>query len=214
MKKHLFVVVTTLAALSIATGPVAAAGDYQAGKTKSAACLACHGVDGNSLVPTFPKIAGQSASYILKQLKAFKTKQRIDETMNGQVQSLNEQDMADLAAYFSKQSVQPGSGNSQLMAVGKQVYEKGNIKARVFACKGCHGFKGAGNHDLLQSMNASTIVEAPALSGQHPAYIVKQLKAFQSKTRSNDVGKIMQNLAEGMTEQDIQAVAEYITALH
>jgi cytochrome c553 len=211
MKRHLFFVVTTLTALSVATGPVSAEGDYEAGKTKSAACLACHGIDGNSLVPTFPKIAGQSASYIIKQLKAFKAKERIDETMNGQVQSLSEQDMADLGAYFSKQTVKPGHGSSML---GKEIYEKGNIKKRVLACKGCHGFRGAGNHGLLQSINASTIVEAPALSGQYPLYIVKQLKAFKEKKRGNDVDKTMQKIAEGMTEKEMEEVAKHILALH
>ena len=215
MKKKLLVAATTLAALSVATVPALAAGDAAAGQEKSKACIACHMADGNSVVPTWPKLAGQSAKYIVKQLKAFKTKQRLDETMAGQVQFLSEQDMEDLAAYFSSQSVSPGnSSKPELVNMGKQIYRKGNIEERVFACKGCHGLKGAGNHATLESIKAAPVLNSPALSSQHATYVVKQLKAFRDGTRKNDVGKTMRNIAIGMTDDDIEAVAEYIVTLN
>jgi len=98
MKKLLLI--TSIASLAM-LGPVHAAGDVEAGKTKSAMCAACHGADGNSAAPNFPKLAGQHADYVAKQLSEFKSGQRKDATMNGMAAALSEQDMADLAAYFA-----------------------------------------------------------------------------------------------------------------
>jgi cytochrome c553 len=212
--KNLLVVVTTWAALSVATIPTFAAGDADAGKTKSAACVACHAATGNSILPMWPKIAGQSASYIIKQLQDFKTKQRSEPQMAPMVEPLSMQDIEDLAAYFSSQSIQLGSGKQELMTMGKKVYDKGNIDNRVIACKGCHGLNGEGNLPLLQSIGALPVVEAPAFSSQHATYIVKQLKAFKDETRNNDVGRVMRNISAGMTDQEMEAVAEYIASLH
>jgi cytochrome c553 len=215
MKKNLLIVATTWAALSVATVPVLAEGDAAAGKRKSEPCAACHMADGNSVVPLWPKLAGQSASYIAKQLGDFKAKRRTDPTMSPQAQALTEQDIEDLAAYFSSQSVQPGSSSKpDLVMKGKDVYRKGNIKMRVIACLGCHGSKGAGNQALLGLEKVPPVLKAPAIGGQHAAYVVKQLKAFRKGERSNDVGKPMRNLAKEMTDEEIEAVAEYIVGLH
>lgn len=219
MKKNLLIVVTTWATLAFTTTPVLAEGNIAAGKEKSQACVACHGGDGNSFVPQWPKLAGQSARYLTRQLQNFKTGQRIDnsqegKTMMGLVQPLSQQDIEDLAAYFSSQSIKPGSSDSDLLMEGKQVYRKGHIKERVLACVGCHGLKGAGNNALLEPLNAPSKIEAPRIGSQHATYIIKQLKAFKDKTRNNDVGKIMRNIAEGMTDEEINAVAEYIVTLY
>ncbi|EDN66798.1 cytochrome c4 [Beggiatoa sp. PS] len=218
MKKHLLLVMTTWATLSVATIPANAAGNIEAGKTKSQACMACHGVDGNSLIPMFPKIAGQSVSYIVKQLQDFKAKRRADLDNLGMApmaDSLNEQDRENLAAYFSSQTLKPASSNkADLAKKGKQIYRKGQIKESVIACVGCHGLKGAGNNKTLEFIGKATVVEAPAIGGQHAAYLVKQLKAFREEKRSNDVGKIMRNIAEGLTDEEMDAVAEYISTLN
>ena len=215
MKKNLWVAATTLVALSVATAPALAEGDASAGQEKSKACMACHMADGNSVVPTWPKLAGQSAKYIVKQLKEFKSKQRLDDTMPAQLEFINEQDMADLAAYFASQSVSPGnSSQPALVNKGKQIYRKGNIGERVIACKGCHGLKGNGNYATLESANAAPVLNAPTLGSQHATYVVKQLKAFKDGTRTNDVDKVMRKIAMGMTDEDIEAVAEYIATLN
>lgn len=219
MKKNLLIAVTTWATLAIITTPVLAEGNIAAGKEKSQACVACHGMDGNSFVPQWPKLAGQSARYLTRQLQNFKAGQRVDnsqegKTMMGLVQPLSQQDIEDLAAYFESQSIKPGSSDSDLLILGEQIYRKGNIKERVLACVGCHGLKGAGNKVLLEPLKAPSQVEAPRIGSQHAAYIIKQLKAFKDKTRNNDVGKTMRNIAKGMTDEEINAVAQYIATLH
>jgi len=214
MKKNLFVVVSAWATLSVATVPALAEGDIAAGAVKSATCVPCHMADGNSVAPIWPKLAGQSASYMVKQLKDLKAKRREDPTMGPQAALLTEQEMRDLAAYFSTQVIAPGSSNQPaLLNAGEQLYRKGRIKARIIACTGCHGQNGKGNHGLLQSIGASPVAEAPAIGGQHAMYVVKQIKAFRDGTRTNDVGKTMHNLAKEMSDDEIAAVAEYITNL-
>jgi len=213
MKKTLFIAATTWAALSIATTPTLAEGDAAAGKTKAATCAACHMADGNSVVPLWPKLAGQSPNYIAKQLRDFKAKRRTDPTMSPQAEPLSELDIEDLAAYFFSQSIQPGSSSKpDLVNKGRQIYRKGKINVSVIACVGCHGLKGAGNYVLLNPLKAP--VEAPAIGSQHAQYIVKQLNAFgEEGDRTNDIGRIMRNITAGLTEEDIEAVAEYIATL-
>jgi cytochrome c553 len=214
MKKTFFIAVTTWAAFSVAATPTLAEGDAAAGKTKSATCAACHMPDGNSVVPLWPKLAGQSANYITKQLRDFKAKRRTDPTMSPQAEQLSDLDIEDLAAYFSSQSARPGnSTNLDLVNKGKQIYRKGKISDSVIACVGCHGLKGAGNYALLDAMKAPSNVEAPAIGSQHAQYIAKQLNAFRDGARTNDVGRIMRNISAGLTDEDISAVAEYITTL-
>jgi cytochrome c553 len=181
-----------------------AAGDATAGKDKSATCVACHGADGNSVVPTFPKLAGQHESYIVKQLSDFHDGKRSDPTMTAMAAPLSEQDMADLAA-FSSQSPSVGSvSNAELAEKGKKIYTGGNQESGVSACMACHGPSGAGN----------PAANFPALSGQHATYIKKALTDFRSGTRSNDINGMMGDIAAKMSDAEIDAVAEYITALH
>lgn len=214
MKKSMLFVMTSWAILSVVTMPAKAEGNAEAGKAKSAACVACHSTDGNSLTPMWPKLAGQSPNYIVKQLTDFKAERRTDPSMAPMVAPLSEQDIEDLAAYFSSQTVNPGSsGQPDLMNLGKQIYRKGK-KPQVTACVGCHGMKGKGNYGTLEEIGVSSIVEAPAIGSQHATYIVKQLKAFKDKTRANDVDNLMQKIVKGLTEQEIKAVAEYITELN
>jgi cytochrome c553 len=201
MKKLTFAVLVMFGAVSTAS----AAGDAAAGKTKSAACVACHGMDGNSSNPIWPKLAGQHASYIAKQLADFKAGDRKDPTMNGMAAPLSEQDMADLGAYFASQTTAIGAPADEAMAAkGKALYQGGDKDKGISACMACHGPSGAGNPGA----------GFPALSGQHSAYVVKALQDFRSGVRATDPQKMMRDIAAKMSDEDIKAVAEYISGLH
>jgi len=201
MKKLAFAALVMFGAVST----VSAAGTAAAGKTKSAACAACHGVDGNSMVPTFPKLAGQHASYIEKQLADFKAGNRKDPTMSAMAAPLSEQDMADLAAYFSSNTRSIGSAaDAEKAALGKKIFQGGDKAKGISACMACHGPTGAGNPGA----------KFPSLGGQQSAYVIKALKDFRTGTRTNDMNKMMQDIAARMSDKDIDAVAEYIAGLH
>ena len=188
-----------------AVSTVHAAGNATAGQTKAAACVACHGADGNkTLMPTYPKLAGQHASYLAKQLAEFKSGARKDPTMNGMAAPLSEEDMADISAFFSGLTASVGSANAEKAAIGKKIYEGGDKVKGISACMACHGPTGAGNPGA----------KFPALSGQNGAYVVKALKDFRTEARSNDVASMMRDVAAKMSDKDIDAVAEYIGGLH
>ncbi|MCP4489439.1 MAG: cytochrome c4 [Gammaproteobacteria bacterium] len=190
-----------------------AAGSPEAGKTKSVACLACHMADGNSVMPEWPKLAGQLPLYLVSQLKAFKSGERYNAVMEPMVKPLSEQDMEDLAAYFTSQAIQVGVADPEQMAVGEKLYKKGGFYTPLTACIGCHGMDGRGNRSWEETMKIPPTVLAPALGGQHAAYLVKQMQAFRSGERDNDVGQVMQKIAQQMSDEQIKAVAEYITQL-
>lgn len=189
-----------------------AAGDPAAGKSKSTVCAACHGTDGNSMVPSFPKLAGQAESYTIKQLKDIKSGARPVPEMAAIVANLSEQDMADLAAYYAKQTPTSGAADPELVELGQQVYRGGNAESGVAACSACHGSTGDG------------MAEAgfPALAGQHSAYIEAQLKAFRAagredaegKRRTNDgESRMMQATAARLSDKEIKALSSYINGL-
>jgi cytochrome c553 len=185
-------------------GTAHAAGDAEAGKAKSAMCLACHGADGNSPAPNFPKLAGQHADYIAKQLAQFKSGERTDATMNGMVAALSEQDMLDLAAFYATQEVAVGMAAEGELELGQTIYRAGNPSSGVAACTACHGPQGGGN----------PMAKFPSLSGQHADYTALQLKNFRSSTRNNDAGSMMRIVAKKLTDDEINAVAQYIQGLH
>jgi len=198
-------VLFSLLALFVVTSTSQAAGDADAGQAKAQVCFSCHGVNGNSVNPIWPKLAGQHEAYIAKQLADFKAgKDRNDALMMGQVMSLSPQDMADLAAFFAKQKPSAGSADEAKLAKGEQLYRGGNKATGVSACIACHGPTGAGN----------PAAKYPMLSGQHAAYTIKSLKDFRSVTRKNDPGKMMQNIAARMTDAEIEAVSSYMQGLH
>lgn len=192
-------------AMMALSGTSVAAGDAKAGKAKVQACAACHGVKGNSSNPSWPKLAGQHAGYIAKQLADFKAgKKRSEALMLAQVANLSEQDMQDIGAYFARQKVSQGAASKELAAAGAKLYRGGNKKKGVAACIACHGPTGAGN----------PAAKFPLLSGQHSAYVEKAMKDFRSGKRTNDANKMMQNVAEKMSDKEIKAVAAYISGLH
>jgi len=194
------------AAAQEATEQAAAVGSVEAGRTKSATCAACHGVDGNSVTPDWPMLAGQHASYIVKQLKAFKANERTDVTMKPFADMLSEQDMLDVAAYFSAQTPSPKGADPALVTLGQQVYRGGIPERGVPACIACHGPKGDGN----------PLAAYPRIGFQHAAYTTKQLNAYASGDRRSDVdlNQMMRNVAELLFEDEIRALASYTQGLN
>ncbi|RTZ64967.1 MAG: cytochrome c4 [Aquificaceae bacterium] len=203
MKRALII---TLAGLAITTSAtVFAAGDAAKGKTLTATCTACHGADGNSVNPDWPKLAGQKEEYIIKQLTDFRSGARVDATMSPMAKSIaSDDDIPHIAAYFASQKVKPGTGDVKLVKEGEALFKGGKMSSGVTACSACHGVTGQGNGKA----------KFPKISDQHAKYLVKQLHSFKAGKRTNDAGKMMQNIATKMTDADMSAVAEYITGLH
>ena len=202
MKQALLMIALTGLTVSMTTATYA--GDATKGKEKSAACAACHGPDGNSANPLWPKLAGQHASYLEKQLSDFKAKKRTDPIMDEQIKAINEEDIKNLAAYFASQKTKPGIANPDQVALGQAIYKGGNTSTGVTACAACHGPTGAGN----------LAAKYPKVSGQQATYVAKQLKDFKSGARSNDNASIMRNIASNMSDAEIEAVSQYMTGLH
>lgn len=189
-----------LALLSVTSVSAVAAGDPVAGKEKSQICASCHGADGNSVMGDWPKLAGQGAKYIETQLAAFKSGGRKNDLMAPMAANLSEQDMADLAAYFSSQKLVSGQASPDLVDAGKKLYAGGNAETGIPACMACHGPSGSGNPAAAY----------PLLKGQHAAYTTTQLKAYRDGSRVNAV---MQGVASRLTDAEIDAVASYIQGL-
>jgi len=184
-------------------GQAAVAGDAAAGKTKAAACAGCHGMDGNSPAPNFPKLAGQGEAYMVKQLQDFKSGKRVDATMNAMAAPLSDTDMADIAAFYSSQTGTTGTAAEDQVELGQMIYRAGNAASGVAACVACHGPTGSGNPQA----------KFPKLSGQHADYTALQLNKFRKSERANDAGSMMRGVASKMSDAEIAAVAQYIQGL-
>ncbi len=193
-------------------------GDAAAGQAKAAMCAACHGADGNSLAPTFPRLAGQGARYIDKQLHDFKAGRRQNAIMNGMAAGLSDQDIANVAAYFSSQKTGVGFTKPEYLKQGERLWRGGNVAAGVQACASCHGPSGKGMPEA----------GFPRLAGQQADYVVAQLRAFRAagrgdldapayrrndSTRPNDPGP-MELMASRLSDTDILAVASFVQGLH
>ncbi len=164
-------------------------------------CAACHGADGNSAIPVNPKLAGQHADYLYKQLSDFKAGKRANAVMGGLVAGLSDDDMRGLAAYFAKST--PQLGQAQLNgagSLGEKIYRGGVAESNVPACAACHGATGKGLPKRF-----------PRVSGQHAEYTVQQMKTFRTDERAN--AGMMQAIAKKMTEAEMEAVADYIQGL-
>jgi len=201
-------VALSLIAIVVAT-PALAAGNAEAGHSKSQVCAGCHTADGNATIPNYPKLAGQHASYLLKQLHDFKSGARKNPIMSPQVASLSEQDMEDLAAYFSSQKRTLGAATDAAMReLGQRIYRGGNETKALPACMACHSPDGAGNPPA----------KYPNLGGQNADYVAKTLMDFRSGARGMDpkdsAGKIMHDIAKRMDDAEIKAVAHYVPGLH
>lgn len=213
-------IAAVLLGLGMASVAVAAPlkGDATAGQAKAAACAACHGMDGNSAAPTFPRLAGQSEKYLVKQLMDFKSGKRENPTMLGMSAGLSDQDMADIAAYFAVQKGGVGFTKADLAKKGEKIWRGGNPATGLAPCAGCHGPSGKG-------LPAAGF---PKLGGQHADYVTAQLQAFRAAGRRdlnapvyrrNDSDKAgepgrMQMVAAKLSDEEIQAVASFIQGLH
>jgi cytochrome c553 len=186
-------------------------GNAENGKAKSITCGACHGVDGNSAISMNPKLAGQHAKYLAKQLTEFKLASqtggkegRNNAIMNGMSAALSEQDILDLAAYFSSQDATPGESSQDSIVQGNKLYVGGDLKRGITACIACHGPKG----------NGTSLSGFPDISGQHSDYIASQLKAFRSGDRANSLNGMMADIAKRLTDEDIEVISNYVAGLH
>ena len=185
--------------------------DAENGKAKSVSCGACHGVDGNSAIAMNPKLAGQHANYLVKQLTEFKLASqtggkegRNNAVMNGMSAALSKQDIIDLAAYFSSQEATPSEASEDSIEQGNKLYVGGDLQRGITACIACHGPKG----------NGTSLSGFPDISGQHSDYIATQLKAFRSGDRANSLNGMMADIAKRMTDKDIEVISSYVAGLH
>jgi len=214
-------------ALSAVSTPILAEGNSAIGKTKAASCAGCHGEDGNSMVSTFPKLAGQHADYLVKQLEAFKDGSRNAPMMAPLAMGLDKDSITDIAAYYATKRI---SGNAlpvivsdededdeesestpedkeaevkRLIAIGADLYRNGNLETEVSACIACHGPVGEGNKPA----------SFPSLQGQHADYLIKALTDFKKGARSNVPDNMMHMIAKKMTDEEIKAVSFHISML-
>ena len=228
MKKKLLALLLALAFTST-TGILHAEGNISSGKEKAAACISCHGDNGSSLVSSFPKLAQQHSSYLIKQLQAFKNGTRKNPMMSSIAMGLTDADMVDIAAYYADQEVsanqlpvlddddedeksataeggKKADGNAKLQAIiaqGSDLYRNGDLPREVSACIACHGPFGEGNKPAGY----------PLLKSQHADYLIKTLTDFKTHERSNNPENIMHMTAKKMTDEEIKAVSYRISMM-
>lgn len=197
-----------LSALSVVVGTAAAQNAARGQRIAGQVCAACHAADGNSVAPTNPKIAGQFAEYLQKQLGDFKAQQdkkpaRDNPIMTPMAANLSDEDIQSVAAYYAGQKLRPASAaDKDLAALGQKIWRGGIAASNVPACGGCHGPAGAG-----------IPAQYPRLAGQFSEYVAAQLKGFKDGARSNDPNGVMRGVAARMTDREIQAVAQYAAGL-
>jgi cytochrome c553 len=200
--------------------------NIEAGETKAASCVSCHGENGNSMVSTFPKLAQQDESYLRKQLHAFKNGSRKNPMMASIAQSLSDKDIVDIAAYYMAQKIsvnelpvmndddddddKPALSEAdkktaidKLIAQGGDLYRNGNLSSEVSACIACHGPLGEGNEPAA----------FPALRSQHADYLIKTLTDFKNGERSNNAENMMHMITKKMTVEEIKAVSYRISMM-
>jgi len=181
--------------------------DIDKGKELSVSCAACHGNNGISVNPVWPKLAGQNPKYLASQLYEFRKGadgNRNNAVMYGIAVTLSDSDIEDLSAYYASLKSNVGLTQDKYLELGRDMYRGGNMDIKIQACISCHGPNGQGNY-------AAAI---PMLSGQHSQYTYQQLKNFQSSMRSNDYNKMMRNIVHRMTDEEMKAVASYIEGLY
>ncbi len=206
-----FSIPASVIALALLFAPVLAqstgAGDVSAGQAQSAVCAACHGADGNSIMPQWPSLAGQHADYLVRQLRLIKSNDRPVPEMTAIAAGLSEADFQNLAAYFSAQSMKIGTADEALVDTGRRVYQAGNQDTGVPACMACHGPTGDGN----------PLSGYPVLAGQQPLYTANLLKRYRNGElwgEDDAASLVMVGVAERMTDREIEAVASYVHGLY
>jgi cytochrome c553 len=209
-----------------------AEGSAKLGKTQSESCAGCHGADGNSPTPMFPKLAAQHATYLIKQLQDFKHNRRNAPMMAPLAMSLSDQQIENIAAFYETQKIKSNpmpvlasdddededdmdeaakqaaaqkqqAKLEELLAAGGNLYRNGDLEREVSACIACHGPFGEGNKPAA----------FPALRSQHADYLIKTLTDFKQGKRQNNAENMMRMIAEGMTDEQIKAVSYYISTM-
>jgi len=203
MKKFVILAVSIVFGFA-ATQPLFAQGDASAGQAKSALCATCHGAEGNSEISINPKLAGQNVNYIIKQLRDYQSGNRVNATMSAMVAALTDQDILDIAAWYSSQQVTLEGADLEMLELGETIYRGGIKDLSVAACSACHSPTGSGNAPA----------GFPSLSGQHPDYTLMQLKAFRSGERQNDSSSMMRSIVERLTDRELEALSSYVSGLN
>jgi cytochrome c553 len=222
-------VVSSVALLAMAIGAALAAsapfddlrgqapihGDAAAGAAMAGTCAACHGGNGIAVAPTFPNLAGQSATYLYVQLRAFKDGARDNAVMQPLAKTLGDRDMRNLAAHFASLPGKTASQAARASSRGAMLFHDGDAARGVPPCQGCHGVDGRGPRpDSTSTAPQPAWTTFPALAGQNAPYVLAQLKAYHDGTRvgtSND--KVMQGVAHSLSAADMHALAEYVSTL-
>ncbi|HSG88250.1 MAG TPA: c-type cytochrome [Pseudomonadales bacterium] len=195
----------SLALASDAPPAASMAGDPAAGASKAIVCSACHGQEGQAILPAYPNLGGQHYSYLLDQMKKFRSGERYAVLMAGQVDNLGDEDLADIAAYYAAKPKVVGEADGAL-ELGARIYQAGLDDKGVPACIACHSPRGLGNGPA----------KFPMLSGQHSEYVALQLKAYRDGERKTDesVGQMMRGVAANLNDREIEAVSAYVRGLH
>jgi len=184
---------------SLRQGP----GDPVAGYSKAELCFGCHAEDGNSSTPQIPKLAGQYGLYISKQLRNYLDGTRSHRIMNDLAFTVNDEDIADIAAYFASLPIMKGKTGVE-NKLGRTLYESGDLSRMVVRCGNCHGATGKGVEDNPAD---------PVIGGQHKAYLLNQLKEFKNGTRNNSAGGFMNTTVSRLTDSELEALADYISGM-
>ena len=234
MKKSLLAVSVSFALLNM-PGIVQAESDITAGQQKSASCAACHGEKGNSIMPLFPKLAGQNEGYLIKQMQAFKDGTRSDATMGAMVAGLSEQDMQDIAAFYEAQKVTRNAlpplelGDDDEDEEQNEITEEDALATKPTAQEQQGALLALGydvyrNGDLEREISACIACHGPygegnkpasfpALQGQHADYLIKTLTDFKTNVRSNDPDNMMHMIANKMTDEEIKALSYHVSVM-
>ncbi len=222
MIKKLLAISISLAFVTVPTF-AQAKGNSQSGQAQTMSCVSCHGEDGNSMVPTFPKLAGQHEGYLVRQLQDLKDGFRNAPMMAPLAMALDDQAIEDISAYYANQEIsanqlpilededdesekadeEKSAEIDNLLSLGKDLYRNGNLKTKVSACIACHGPNGEGNKLAL----------FPSLRGQHADYLIKTLTDFKNGERSTRNDNMMHMIAQKMTKKEIQAVSFHISMM-
>ena len=199
MKKIIFILIVLWCGIGVAFSK----GNVNAGQTKVGTCSVCHGINGISLIPRYPNLAGQWERYLIKQITEIKTGDRIVSDMTPFVKDLNAKDIENISAFYASQSAAYGVADPKLVELGEQLYRFGKQDVGIPPCSACHSPTGKGN----------SLAGFPRISGQHAQYIAKQLRNFREGDRHNDGSKIMRMIVERLNNTEVDALASYISGL-
>lgn len=205
MKQFAMLILGVVAAAGAVTA--GAAGDPEAGKQAASTCSACHGMDGNSSMAQWPKLAGQHEQYLARQTKLVRDGKRQVAQMMGIVAGLSDTTIDNIAAYYANQTTKPGVADPELVPLGKRIYQSGNAASGTPSCMGCHGPAGKGN----------PMAQYPKLAGQHAQYTASRLKSYRDQGavfEDDPYSAQMAVVADNLTDREIEAVASYIQGLH